>query len=43
MPMFDPFYVSKVLADILSRETGVAYEFKLTKDETPPEKDERSA
>lgn len=43
MPMFDPFYISEVLADILSRETGVAYEFKLTKDEVSPEKDEQSA
>ena len=46
MAMFDPHYVSSVLADILSRETGVELEFILTpkeKGDAPPEHGEKSA
>ena len=42
MAMFDPFYVSSVLEDILSRELGVQIKFTLTKIETPQECGERN-
>lgn len=30
MGMFDPYYVTSVLEDILSRETGINWKFELT-------------
>lgn len=43
MAMFDPFYVTSVLEDILSRELGVELKFVLTKEETPQGQGEHSA
>ena len=43
MAMFDPFYATSVLEDILSRELGVELKLTLTKEEAPQGQDGHSS